>query len=598
MSTQEGSKEETQKRQSKLTFKAFEQKLERLQHDRKVKVKQIKMTTREMTELMKNAVNTEKVRSCIENVSTLFNEASKLHDEVISMVPSDEQEQQNAWFVNVEEHKATCVEEANKWLLELPIVDDAQQIPAECAVEQECLPRKELLSNENTANILKTVMHLKSTAVEIEPNDSVSNASSGKSKRRSTVVSHKSAVSSTSSARLRAEAETAAIMARQKLLKEKHAMQEQQEQLRRQMEKQQEELKRKMESMDLDMELAASVAKMNVLKASEGSRVSAKSDGMNSYLQSRNTQLNVDASTFVPTFTTQKSQAEDTSIHKVNVAAKPKASFQTGLQSTATGPSHLVSIQAPLYQSVPLIQPDHNMHISQSIPDHRLFTVLEKQNEITSLLVEQQSLFLLPKRDLQAFDGDPLQYQTFMRGFEHNIEDRTPSHKDCLYYLEQYTRGQPRDIVRSCQHLPPAHGYMKAKALLQEHFGDPFKVASAYMDKVLSWPSVKGEDLKALQAYSLLLRECCNSMGESMGDLNVPSNMQTIVKKLPYKLRDRWRCVACDLQEKFNRRATFYDIVEFVRNKLRSQVILFLEIFKTHLEPEEKSLKLDLSGLE
>lgn len=193
--------------------------------------------------------------------------------------------------------------------------------------------------------------------------------------------------------------------------------------------------------------------------------------------------------------------------------------------------------------------------------------MLEKQNEITSLLVEQQSLFLLPKGDLQTFDGDPLRYQTFIKAFEHNLEDRTPSHKDCLYYLEQYTRDQSRNLVRSCQHLPPARGYFRAKALLQEHFGDPFKVASAYMDKVLSWPLIKGEDLKALQAYSLLLRECSNSMGDSMGDLNMPTNMQTVVKKSPYKLRDRWRSEACDLKDWLNRRATFHDIVEFVASQ-------------------------------
>ncbi|KAK7899043.1 hypothetical protein WMY93_019896 [Mugilogobius chulae] len=97
---------------------------------------------------------------------------------------------------------------------------------------------------------------------EIGPSDSVSNVSS-KSKKRSTVVS-KSAVSTTSSARLRAEAEAAALIARQKLLKEKHALEEQQEQLRRKMEEQQELLRRKKEELDLDMELAASMAKINI----------------------------------------------------------------------------------------------------------------------------------------------------------------------------------------------------------------------------------------------------------------------------------------------------------------------------------------------
>lgn len=49
-----------------------------------------------------------------------------------------------------------------------------------------------------------------------------------------------------------------------------------------------------------------------------------------------------------------------------------------------------------------------------------------------------------------------------------------------------------------------------------------------------------------------------------MYELDMPANMLTVVKKLSYKLRDRWRMVACDLQENRNQRATFIDIVNFI----------------------------------
>lgn len=211
----------------------------------------------------------------------------------------------------------------------------------------------------------------------------------------------------------------------------------------------------------------------------------------------------------------------------------------------------------------------------QSSTDHdRLITVeetVEKQDEITSLLVEQQSLSLLPRRDIQIFDGDPLQFQTFMMAFEHSIEEKTASAKDCLYFLEQYTRGQPRELVRSCQHMPHDQGYAKAKFLLREHFGNSSIIASSYVDKVLTWPMLKSEDLKALQAYSFLLRGCCNAMGEigSVYELDVTANMQIVIRKLPYKLRDAWRNVACDLQDKFHRRVTFRDIVEFIERQVK-----------------------------
>lgn len=46
---------------------------------------------------------------------------------------------------------------------------------------------------------------------------------------------------------------------------------------------------------------------------------------------------------------------------------------------------------------------------TNSDQDHML-SRMEKQNEITAMLVHQQCLASLPKRDIQIFDGDPLQY--------------------------------------------------------------------------------------------------------------------------------------------------------------------------------------------
>lgn len=129
--------------------------------------------------------------------------------------------------------------------------------------------------------------------------DSVSNVASRATKARSSTGS-KSSVSSTSSARIKAEADMAALIARQRLLKNKHALEEQEEQLRK-----------KREQLDLEMEIVETMAKVNVLKDSEGSRASGAKGGMNSYLgreQRKAPTLNVDAETFVPAAVGQPSQ--------------------------------------------------------------------------------------------------------------------------------------------------------------------------------------------------------------------------------------------------------------------------------------------------
>ncbi|KAK0154798.1 hypothetical protein N1851_002884 [Merluccius polli] len=193
-----------------------------------------------------------------------------------------------------------------------------------------------------------------------------------------------------------------------------------------------------------------------------------------------------------------------------------------------------------------------------------------KQNEITASLVNQQRLLSLPPRDIPVFEGDPFQYKAFIKSFEQGVEDKA-SKADCLYYLEQFTRGQPRELVQSCQHMDAERGFIVAKALLQEHFGNEYKIANAYIEKALTWPAIKSEDVKSLQAYGLFLGGCCNAMEElpHMQEMDMPSNMKTVVCKLPYKYRERWRAVAHDIMEKYNQRAHFVDVVAFLEKQVR-----------------------------
>ncbi|MEQ2190666.1 hypothetical protein XENOCAPTIV_004677 [Xenoophorus captivus] len=82
-------------------------------------------------------------------------------------------------------------------------------------------------------------------------------------------------------ARVKAEADMAALKARHKLLKQKHALEEQKEQLRK-----------KKEELDLEIEIAASMAKVKVFQGSVCSQVISaaqiRSDGINSYFEHEN----------------------------------------------------------------------------------------------------------------------------------------------------------------------------------------------------------------------------------------------------------------------------------------------------------------------
>lgn len=188
--------------------------------------------------------------------------------------------------------------------------------------------------------------------------------------------------------------------------------------------------------------------------------------------------------------------------------------------------------------------------IADNEDQHKMMDIMKKQNEITTLLNQQQCVSSLPKREIHIFDGDPLKYHAFMKAFENGVERNTNSFSDREYFLEQYTSGHPKELVKSCHYLNPERGYNKAKVLLQQQFENEQKVAHAYMERIFSWPPIKADDVKALEEYNLFLRGCSNVIEEVqyMDELDIPANMISVIKKLPYKLRDKWRTAACELQ--------------------------------------------------
>lgn len=168
---------------------------------------------------------------------------------------------------------------------------------------------------------------------------------------------------------------------------------------------------------------------------------------------------------------------------------RPRQGFAEQMYGRSFGP------EAP-YQEVQTANGRQMGHILNSQTQsgnnqNDMVGIMQKQNESTALLVQQNTSSVLPPRNLQNFDGDPLQYKSFIRAFENVVEKKTNNPSDCLYFLEQYTRGQPKDLVHSCQHIPPDQGYHRAKGLLAQHFGDEHTIASAYKEKYLTGHPLK-----------------------------------------------------------------------------------------------------------
>ena len=538
---------------------------EHVKQIRKVRKGRLTACTRKMNDL-KRMMQEEDVNAVHQHLvvfQTLVGAFKSAHEAVLNVLTEEEKETDTAeWYEPrvkpfqeflhvVGDWEASMGPQSELEQQELPAVENEEYGDSVAALEQQ---EDELEPPELDLQNL------------INPNDSISNVGKSKSSSKS---------SSVTSAHRKALADQAALLARREALHAKHAL-EQQRLI----------LNSKIEDAELEADIAASDAKIKVLESFDmQSGLSASEDGMNSYLESHRSYL-------------PPSKQRQSPVEFARIATLPKTPLQTLMQQprpatavTTTKqpgaiPKHPISTPK---QSVTIAQPPINVNpkqekISLKISSQRPFltkpspdyvglsSVMQRQNEIVDLLVLQHKQGLLPVRDIPVFHGDPLSYTPFMRAFEYSIEDKTLNNQDRLYYLEQYTTGQPRELVRSCFHMDPSRGYPQAKRLLQENFGDELKVTMAYMDKALKWTNIKTDDGKDLQSYALYLRGCCNTMQDLriMEELDLPSNMKLIITKLPYKLKEKWRSTACDILEKTGHRARFHNLVAFMEKQAKN----------------------------
>ncbi len=351
-------------------------------------------------------------------------------------------------------------------------------------------------------------------------------------KASSKASSKSSKTSSASVACLQAEAERAALKVKAKALEQKHALDMEEAQL-----------KAKKEKLALNAELAAADVKVKILKSAQD---------------------------LSDTYDSESSTSTDYILPAIT-PSKPVAKALTKLSSVKRASPHHSAKQ--IVKAEPQDAQFNNQQIvgSANLKGSALVDVMRKQNEITEMLVRQQQLSLLPVREIPIFDGNPLEYRAFIKTFEQIIESKTDNMQDRLYYLEQFTSGQPKRLVHSCIHMDPQTGYNEAKKQLEWNFGNNVKITSAFIDKALSWPVIKAEDGPALRSYALFLRGCFNTLNEVRycEDLEIAANMKVIVSKLPFKLRDKWRSVAYNMQEDAQQRPKFKNLLEFIEKQAR-----------------------------
>ncbi|PFX15931.1 hypothetical protein AWC38_SpisGene19831 [Stylophora pistillata] len=193
----------------------------------------------------------------------------------------------------------------------------------------------------------------------------------------------------------------------------------------------------------------------------------------------------------------------------------------------------------------------------------RMIEFQERQTKCMEGLVakqQQSALSLtLPKQEVPIFSGDPIQYCAFVKAFECLIESKTSSNSERLYCLVMYTRGEVHELMSSYLTINPDEGYPEARKILKKRFGENYRIATAYVDKVTKGPALKAEDSKG------------------------------VVERLPFDLRKKWSATADKITEGEDREIRFDDIVAFFEKESRtSSHPVFGDILRSNDQEREK----------
>lgn len=186
----------------------------------------------------------------------------------------------------------------------------------------------------------------------------------------------------------------------------------------------------------------------------------------------------------------------------------------------------------------------HVSTTSELVERKDLELLLKQQQEAMSLMATSLRVgFEMPKKELLTFDGNPVNYWTFIKNFEINIERQLTDADSKLTYLIQQCSGKAREAIKNCIIIDDKEkAYEKAKEILHSRYGQKHVIAHAYINRLVNGPQLKSSDAAGLTELASQMQNCQLTLA-SMGfeaDINSSDNLVKVVKRLPVHLQGKW----------------------------------------------------------
>ena len=170
-----------------------------------------------------------------------------------------------------------------------------------------------------------------------------------------------------------------------------------------------------------------------------------------------------------------------------------------------------------------------------------------------------------PRPVIPVFDGDPLNYWTFVQSFETLIARRLASDPAKLVYLLQHCAPS---VKRNLEHFSGDNemGYKLARESLFCEYGQPHIVAYCCEKRLLESPKMRFMEPDGLKSLSILMEKSL-TMLRDMGDfatLNSLGTMKRLMGKFSEEMQKDWIKWSFKVLKETGKQAKLSELVDFV----------------------------------
>ena len=171
----------------------------------------------------------------------------------------------------------------------------------------------------------------------------------------------------------------------------------------------------------------------------------------------------------------------------------------------------------------------------------------------------------LPAMQVLKFDGSPENYPVFRRRFHQMVDSKALDEPTKMARLIQFLEGPALLAVQRYESVPG--GLTKALQVLQDRFGQPFKVVRACVDALIKGPVIAPQDRHGLRRYAdtaQVMYDTLESM-DCLGEMNT-DNLEKMILRLPKWAQTKFREHLKNLERQGRVMPTFKDVVNFLND--------------------------------